>query len=76
MYVIVSRVDEAVFEGETFSLTLPGSEGVLTILPEHEPFITTLSEGTIQIETDDDTKKIPVENGLLEVSDNQASVLI
>lgn len=76
LQVIISRVDRALFEGAASSVIAPGSEGVLTILPEHTAFITPLKNGTIYVETPEETHEIDVENGLLEVSDSQVSVLI
>jgi F-type H+-transporting ATPase subunit epsilon len=74
--VTITRIDEAVFEGQADSLVVPGSEGVLTVLPEHEPFISLLGEGTIHVEADGTVRDIPIEKGILEVSANQATVLI
>lgn len=76
MNVIVSQIDAAIFDGASSGVTAPGVEGALTILPEHEAFITPLTEGTLYIETPEKTHEIPITKGLMEVSNNQVSILI
>ena len=49
MRVVIAKVDEIYFDGEADSVTLPGAEGEMTVLPEHEPLITTLKAGVITV---------------------------
>lgn len=74
--VTVAKVDSLLFSGEALSVTLPGTDGELTILPNHEPFITTLKSGTITIRTKDEEMKIVVEKGFAETSSKQLTVLV
>jgi F-type H+-transporting ATPase subunit epsilon len=75
--LIISKVNESLFNGEAYSVTLPGSEGELTILAGHEPLITILKKGTITIRHgNDEITKISVEKGLLETSNGQVTVLV
>ena len=37
-----------IFSGETDSVTAPGSDGQLTILPSHAPIITSLDDGDLK----------------------------
>jgi F-type H+-transporting ATPase subunit epsilon len=69
--------DKIVYEGEIFSVTLPGEEGELTILPGHIPLVTSLIEGKIKIR-DKDKKELSfeIESGILEVSPDEVNVLI
>lgn len=77
-HLTVARVGETLFEGEVFSFEAPGTEGVFTVYAEHEPFVSTLSKGTLKIKkTDGDTEEVLVEQeGLAEVSEHQATVLV
>lgn len=73
----ITRVDTAVFNGEVVSVTVPGSEGVMTILAHHAPLVSLLKEGTIVIHTADGTpESITVKSGVLEVSSNQITILL
>jgi F-type H+-transporting ATPase subunit epsilon len=75
--LVISKVNERVFQGDAASVTLPGRDGELTVLAHHEPFITLLAHGTIRVETKDGERKtFPIEKGVLEVSQSQVTVLI
>lgn len=77
MKLVIAQVNETLFSGEANSVTLPGSEGVMTILGEHEPLITTLRAGVIVVhEVDGATKEFPIESGVLEVRPDGATVII
>jgi F-type H+-transporting ATPase subunit epsilon len=77
-HLTVSTVTESKFDGEALSILLPGSEGVLEILADHEPFITTLKAGMVTIKTEDSKyeEKFSIENGILEVANNRVVVLV
>lgn len=76
MLVTVARVHENLFQGEALSLTAPTTEGEVTVLAKHEPFVATLKPGTLRIKTADSTQTFEVTGGVLEVSGNQATVLL
>jgi F-type H+-transporting ATPase subunit epsilon len=76
-HLIIANVTEQVFDGAVLSATFPGTDGVLTILPHHESFVTTLKKGTIRARTTiDGDKEFPIESGVLEFSQNRATVLL
>lgn len=73
----VASVSENLFEGETLSATIPGSAGEMTILPHHEPIVTTLKTGIITVRSlDSGERKFPIQNGIFEMSGNRAVVLL
>ncbi len=73
----IATVAKNLFDDEVISVTLPGSEGYLTILAHHEPLITQVSSGTITIKTKtDEIQTIPVTAGILEVRDNAIIILV
>lgn len=74
--VIISKVNELLFSGDAYSVSLPGTEGQITILAGHQALITLLKKGTITISTEFEEKKIEVEKGLVEVSNGQATILV
>ncbi|MDB5265850.1 MAG: synthase subunit epsilon [Parcubacteria group bacterium] len=77
-HLTIARVGENLFEGQAKSVTVPGGEGVLTILAEHEAFVTPLKPGTIRIDpAEGEPITLQIEDkGLVEVSNNQATVLL
>jgi F-type H+-transporting ATPase subunit epsilon len=59
------------------SLTVPASEGELTILPGHVPLVTKLSPGTLSYVIDDKQTEMAISQGFLTVSPgNQATVMV
>jgi F-type H+-transporting ATPase subunit epsilon len=78
MHVIIAKVNENLFDGEAASMTLPGAEGQLTVLPEHMPLITTLKEGVITVRPggDEPEQTFPIVGGVLEVRQDGATVIL
>lgn len=74
--LIVSSVTQAKFAGRALSVRLPGVEGEFEILADHEPFIAVLKAGTVTITTADNEEKFIIKRGMVEVSQNSATVLI
>ena len=81
-HLVIASVGETQFDGPVLSATLPGADGELTILPHHEPLVTTLKPGTITVRLSGEggvlgePKTFPVASGVLEVSGNRAVVLL
>jgi len=76
-HLIVASVGETFFDGAALSATLPTSAGEITVLPHHEPLVTTLKEGNITVRTASESpKQFAVQSGVLEMSGNRAVVLL
>ncbi len=76
-HLTIAAVGENLFDGEAVSVTVPGAEGVLTVLAHHEAFVTPLKAGKIEVETEAGTQTFELtDTGILEVSNNQATVII
>ena len=76
-HLVISSVGETYFDGKAVSATLPGSDGELTVLAHHEPFVTTLRTGTVTVKVPEgEVKTFKTETGILEFSGNRAVVLM
>ena len=76
-HLIVASVGETFFDGAATSATLPTTAGEITVLPHHEPLVTTLKEGNITVRTTAEApKQFEVTSGVLEMSRNRAVVLL
>lgn len=75
-HVVLANVSNTFFDGEAVSLTVPGTAGEMTVLANHEPFVTTLKSGIAKIKTLENVQDFPIENGVLECSGNRAVVLL
>jgi F-type H+-transporting ATPase subunit epsilon len=74
--VTVASVTENLFDGPAASLTVPGTEGEMTLLPHHEPFVTTLKAGTVTVKAGGETREFSIGGGVLECSGDRAVVLL
>lgn len=71
---IISPAD-IVFEGETQSVTLPGSMGSFTVLPHHASLIATLTSGNIVYQTAEGVEEsVATDGGLVDVDNDVISV--
>jgi F-type H+-transporting ATPase subunit epsilon len=62
-------------EEDADMVVAPGGAGVLGILPEHAPLVTTLSAGELRIKKGASEQSILVFGGFMEVSENKVLVL-
>ena len=77
-HLTIARVGENLFDGEALSATLPGADGTFEVLANHEAFISPLKAGALRVEGADGTPyhfELPG-GGIIEVSHNQATVLL
>lgn len=77
MKLTVAKVDEVLFKGEAASLSCKGDSGDLTILPHHAPLVTPLKKGELKIvDAEGKETRIFAESGILEVANNEATVIL
>ena len=73
----IARVDGPVFDGEVVSVTLPGTEGEMTIMADHVPLVSALKAGTVTARpVSGEAISYELQNGTVEVRENHATVLI
>jgi F-type H+-transporting ATPase subunit epsilon len=76
MQVTIARVHENLFSGEAVSLSARTTDGDVTILPNHEPYVANLAPGVVTVRTKEGPTNFEIDGGILEVSGNQATVLL
>ena len=68
--------EKRLFDGKVKLVKVPGASGSFEILNNHAPIISTLTNGTIKVVTEDDHKElIDIESGIVEVKANSISIL-
>ncbi len=63
-------------QADTESITAPALDGSLGIMKGHAPMIAALKKGIISYRQGDKTLSYPIEGGVLEVCDDQITILI
>ncbi len=77
MFVKVITPDQEVFEGEVSQAKFPGTSGEFEVLNNHAALISTLNKGKMMLNTaSEGQKEYMIEGGVVEILDNQISVLI
>ena len=77
-HLTIARIGEKLFDGEAASAQFPGTEGMFTVLPNHEALVSELKIGEVHLVAGDGQKfhyEAP-KGGVVEISNNQATVLI
>jgi F-type H+-transporting ATPase subunit epsilon len=76
MHLEILTPDKALFNGEVTSVILPGSKGQFEVLKNHAALVSSLDKGVIKVKTiDGRTETFMVEGGVVEVLNNNISVL-
>jgi len=76
MFLEIITPEEKVFEGDVQSVQLPGTEGSFQILDNHAPVVSTLKKGNlVLVDTNNESKEIEVNGGVVEVNSNHIIVL-
>ncbi len=65
--------DTVLFEGETWSVFLPGATGEFEVLEMHKPIVSLLKEGKIII---DWKKNIPINRGAVRMADDELVAIV
>ncbi len=71
MELKIYTLDGTKFEGQVSQVSLPTSDGEITVLPEHIPLITILKKGTVKT----DKENIEIEGGVAEIDGEKVVVL-
>ncbi len=71
---IVSQ-DKKLYEGDVDIVVLPGTGGIMGILPNHAPLLTTLNFGVVQVRFGDEEIDFAVAGGVAEVQPDIVTVL-
>ena len=77
MKVKIIKPDSTLFEGEAKLLQLPGTGGLFEILPNHAPIISSLTQGTLRLITEEDeTKTFDIRGGVMKGQKNDILILV
>lgn len=77
MTLKIISTSKIVYEGQVNSVTLPGTQGLFTVLKNHASLISTLNAGVISYKDDNGTQgQFDVRGGIVDVDNNVISVCI
>ena len=77
MQVNIVAADHPVWHGEATSVTIPASEGGMGILPDHEPVLTVIKQGSVTVvEANGNRRSIDVTDGFISFDSNKLTVAV
>ncbi len=71
----ITNVENVLFHGQAKSVTVPGSEGEMTILPNHISLVSGLKNGQITVRGEEDSF-FKIEKGVIKVSPEEVLILV
>ncbi len=77
LHLSIVSPEKKIFDGPVGSITLPGTIGSFTILPNHAPIVSSLKAGKLSYTTGGgEEHTMDIQGGFVEMSDGEASVCI
>jgi F-type H+-transporting ATPase subunit epsilon len=73
--LVLVTPERKVLEETCDSVSLPASEGYVTLLPGHAPLIATLGTGVLTLKSGSRSSSWAISDGFFEVSDDRVTVL-
>ena len=77
LYLNIVSPEKEIYNGEVESVTLPGTIGTFTFLPQHAPIVSSLREGKVMyVSTEGEEQTLDIEGGFIELSGGVVSACV
>ena len=76
LHLNIVSPEKLIFDGDVDSVTLPATLGRFTILPNHAPIVSSLTQGRLTYITEGEEQSIEVQGGVVDMSDNRVDVCV
>lgn len=77
LHLNIVSPEKRVFCGDVKIITLPGTLGAFSVLPEHAPIVSSLKKGVLRYVTEDGSEHtLEINGGFIELSHDEASVCV
>ncbi|WP_455590833.1 ATP synthase F1 subunit epsilon [Bacteroides sp.] len=77
LHLSIVSPEKEIYNGEVSSVTLPGTMGAFSILPQHAPIVSSLKEGkVIYVTGEGEEHTLDIHGGFVEMSNEEASVCV
>ena len=75
LHLEIVTSEKTVFEGEVDMVTVPGRDGVMGVLANHAPVLSTLKPGELRIKRGNNVEEYAVGGGFVDIHDNKVIIL-
>lgn len=76
MTLNIISAEKVEFTGEVSKVTLPGTQGLFTVLENHAALISSLEAGKIVYTVDDKEESMSIKGGIADINNNVVSVCL
>ncbi|MCD7901573.1 MAG: ATP synthase F1 subunit epsilon [Bacteroides sp.] len=76
LHLTILSPEKEIFSGNIERVTLPGSAGSFTVLPNHAPIVSILQKGTLSYVSGGQEQSLEIQSGFMEMSNGTVSVCI
>lgn len=75
LHLEIVTSEKTVFEGEVDMVTVPGAAGVMGVLANHAPVLSTLKPGELRIKRGNQLDEYAIGGGFVDIHDNKVIIL-
>jgi F-type H+-transporting ATPase subunit epsilon len=75
LHLEIVTSEKTVFEGEVDQVTVPGGDGVMGVLANHAPVLSTLKPGELRIRRGSSVEEYAIGGGFVDIHDNKVIIL-
>jgi F-type H+-transporting ATPase subunit epsilon len=75
LHLEIVTAEKTVFSGEVDQVTVPGAGGVMGVLANHAPVLSTLKPGELRIRKGNDVTEYAIGGGFVDIHDNKVIIL-
>jgi F-type H+-transporting ATPase subunit epsilon len=75
LHLEIVTSEKTVFEGEVDQVTVPGGDGVMGVLANHAPVLSTLKPGELRIRRGTTVEEFAIGGGFVDIHDNKVIIL-
>ena len=68
--------EDVVYDGQVRWVQVPLQDGLIGIWPGHAPLIAAISKGDVQYDTGESVESIPIEKGILRITQDRCAILV
>lgn len=76
LHVVIASPEKTLFDGKAESVSVPGTKGSFTVLPQHAPLISSLRRGCMEYAVEGKRNTLEITGGFIEVRHNEVSICI
>jgi F-type H+-transporting ATPase subunit epsilon len=75
LHLEIVTAEKTVFSGEVDSVTVPGGGGVMGVLANHAPVLSTLKPGELRIKIGNQVDEYAIGGGFIDINNNKVVIL-